>query len=487
MITQMVEKSLLVQRCKGYAHQDVILEAHWQDRYYALFWEMGLGKTKTTIDMACKLYLAGQIDGVLIIAPKAAYLNWVYEELPKHIPANIKYRVGYYSAYSTTKSRAGLNAVMTAQDDVLDFMAINIEAVATVNGFQAAGLFAKSHYTMCVIDESSRIKSYNAKRTKSTLAIGRMCDYRRALTGTPMTQNPLDLYSQIEFLNPKLSGHASFFSFRSQYATIIQIPMGPRMIPKIAGFRNLEDLSRRLQEFSDRRLKKDCLDLPDKVFETVFVEWTQAQNRAYRALREEAMHQLDQGLVSSTSALTTLMKLHQINCGHVKLDDGTIQVIESNRLDTLMDILQDLPGKVIIWARFRKDIEMIASRIREDYGEDSYAVYYGATSQVNRLDGLHAFRHTDGCRFFVANAASAGMSITLVEATTAIYYSLSYSLEEWLQSQDRNHRIGQTQKVTYITLAVQNTVDTKLIGALMTKKDLASTVLDSYRELLTID
>lgn len=485
MITCAQENPPFVPRFSGYKHQHDILNAHWRDKHYALFWEMGLGKTKTVIEMAVKLYLAGELDGVLIIAPKGAYLNWIFEEIGKHVPTEVRYRVGYYATYSTTKSRQALEELMTAHDNVLDFMAINVESVATVNGFHAAMRFARSHYAMCVVDESSRIKSPNAKRSKATVQIGRECEYRRIMSGTPITRNPLDLWMQLEFLGPGLSGHRSFFSFRNYYAKIINMQMGNRTFPKIVGFRNVEELSAHIQRLSDRRLKADCLDLPPKVFETVYVEWTPAQARVYNAMRNAALVEFDQGLVTSTSALTTLMKLHQINCGHVKDDDGTVRTFEHNRLDTLVDLLEDVPGKTIIWARFRHDILSIAGRLGEEFGERSRVMYYGGTSTLDRLDAMRRFKEDPDCRFFIANPASAGMSITLVEATTAVYYSLSYSLEEWLQSQDRNHRIGQTKSTTYITLAVANTVDTKLIGALQTKTDLAASVLDSFRQMLS--
>lgn len=470
-------------RKKGYAHQDAAL-AHWASPHYALFWEMGLGKTKTTIEHAAMLFLNGEIDGLLIMAPNTAYLNWIYEEIPAHMPEGINYRLGYYSARSTTESQRQLNKVAHAVDDTLDILAINIEAVNTVNGFHAVGIFVTNHYVMCVIDESSRIKSPIAKRTKAAHAIGRRCDYRRILSGTPMTQNPLDLWTQLEFLKPGLSGHRSFSSFRSYYAKMVTMQMGSRAFNKIVGFRNLEDLQELLKDVADRKMKIDCLDLPEKIFENVYVEQTPEQRRAYNNLRQSALHELDQGVVTVTDALSVLLRLHQINCGHVKMDDGTIVDIPSNRLTMLLDLVEDISGKVIIWARFRHDITTIAAALNEKYGQESVALFYGATSKIERLESMRRFKDDPRCRFFVANPASAGMSLTLVSAHVAIYYSLSYSLEEWLQSQDRNHRIGQDRAVTYQTLMVRDTVDEKVVRALMAKQDLTNGVLDGLRSLL---
>lgn len=488
MITSPTGNPSFQERSPGYAHQNRALHDEWRRKYYALFWEQGLGKTKTTIEQAVMLYLSGEIDGVLIMAPKGAFLNWIIEEIPKHVPSSVKYRSAFYSCGMRTRDRRKADHLtMHAEDNVLDFFAVNIEALSTSLGFTMAVNFCRSHYAMGVVDESTFIKSPNAKRTKSTIQVGRFCDYRRILSGTPMTQGPLDLYSQMEFLNPGLSGHRSFTSFRSEYAQIVTMTMGTRSFPKVVGFRNQPELSRKLLTFSDRKTKQECLDLPEKVFETAFVEWTPDQERAYRALRDSALAEFEKGTVSVTNALTTLTRLHQINCGYLPADDGTIIPLESNRLDTMIDLVACTEGKILIWARFRQDITTILEALRKEYGDKSAVDYYGGTTLVERAENLVRFRQDPDCRFFVANAASAGRSLTLVEACTTIYYSLSYSLEEWLQSQDRNHRIGQTKQVTYHTLAVPNTVDTKLLKALQGKHDVATSILDNYRQMLEID
>lgn len=488
MITRPVPNPSFFERSPGYAHQVSALNTGWRRPYFALFWEQGLGKTKTMIEQAVMLYLAGEIDGVLIMAPKGAFLNWILEEIPKHVPEDIRYRTAFYSsgARSRDKKKAD-NISMTAQDDTLDFFAVNIEALSTTLGFTMSVNFCRSHYVIGVVDESTFIKSPTAKRTKSATQVGRLCDYRRILSGTPMTQGPLDLYSQMEFLAPGLSGHKSYTSFRNEYAQIVTMTMGTRAFPKVVGYKNQAELSRKLLTFSDRKTKAECLDLPDKIFEMAMVEWTPEQERVYRALRDSAVAELDAGLATTTSALTTLTRLHQINCGYMPLDSGEVAMIPNNRLSTLMDHVETTDGKIIIWARFRQDIATICAALAEAYGERSVVHYYGATSMVHRVENLERFKNDPECRFFVANAQSAGRSLTLVQAKMAIYYSLSYSLEEWLQSQDRNHRIGQTEKVTYVTLAVPNTVDTKLIKALQSKSDVATSILDNYRQLLEID
>jgi SNF2 family DNA or RNA helicase len=484
MITRSVENPPIIERYAGYAHQRDVLEKTWKLPHYAIFWEMGLGKSKLIIETAAKLYLAGEIDGVLILAPKGGYLCWVCEEIEKHLPAGIKYRVGVYSAGAGNAARRENAVVLRAIDDCLDFAIVNIESVATIQGFQYAGQFAQAHYTLCVVDESIFIKSPNAQRTKAAIRIGRMCDYRRILSGAPMTQGPLDLFTQLEFLSPGLSGHRSFSSFRGMYAQSVQMSYGNRTFQKIVGYKNQAELTKHLLGFSDRRLKSDCLDLPAKIFETVFVEWTTEQRQAYTALKDQAILELDQGLVTTTSALTTLMRLHQINCGHVPTDAGTIMQVPHNRIKVLLDLIESISGKIIIWARFREDIRQIVAALREAYGLESVVSYYGETTQLERFENMERFRNSIECRFFVANAASAGRGLTLIEASTAVYYSMSYSLEEFLQSQDRNHRIGQKEKVTYLTLCVPKTVDEKLIKALQAKKEISATILDNYRELL---
>jgi SNF2 family DNA or RNA helicase len=232
-------------------------------------------------------------------------------------------------------------------------------------------------------------------------------------------------------------------------------------------------------------LKTECEDLPDKVYETLYVEHTDQQREVYNKIANEALAQFDQGILTVTSAMTAINKLHQVNCGHLKLDGGSVINIESNRVSALIDELDKIgDSKAIIWCRFQRDVELIMEALRT-HREGRYAVdYYGNTPDHARRTNLLAFKTDHKCLWFVGTAATGGKSITLTEAHYVYYYSTDHNLEDRLQSEDRPHRHGQTNKVTYVDLLVRDTVDVRILENLKAKKDLSYEVLDKFRELV---
>jgi SNF2 family DNA or RNA helicase len=454
--------------------------------YWGWFWEMGTGKSKIVVDTAGYLFLKGEIDGVLIFSDKGAYLNWETDELPKHTMEEIPWRCAHWSSSMKRKEEAAANELLVAEDDTLDFMCMNIESLVSDRAFKFAKEFVKNHYCMVVVDEATSIKNPKADRTKSAIELGKLAAYRRILTGTPITQSPLDLYGMCQFLKEGILGFNAFVPFRSQYAEMITISLGSRSFQKISGYRNLNELSDKIAKFSSRVLKVDCLDLPDKIYERIYVEQTPEQRRYYQELKEIALIQFEQGLLTSTSALTTLNKLHQINCGHVKLDDETVVDIPNNRINALMDLLELLGEKVIIWCNFQRDVELILLAIKSRFVDKGiYGVdYYGKTSEADRASSLAKFKHDHNCWWFVGTAATGGKGLTLVGARYVAYYSCGYRLDFRLQSEDRNHRIGQTKNVTYFDFICPDTVDMRILKSHETKQDLSRTVLRDFRELV---
>jgi SNF2 family DNA or RNA helicase len=224
--------------------------------------------------------------------------------------------------------------------------------------------------------------------------------------------------------------------------------------------------------------KEECLDLPDKVYIRREVELTDEQVRAYNQMKSVALATIDGGLVSTVNALTQIMRLHQITCGHVKLDDGTVVSLPNKRIDELLATLEETDGKVIIWATYRHDIEDIKFHLQTAYGMTSVATYYGETTSDERERIVNDFQDPNSeLRFFVGNPSTGGYGLTLTAASTVIYYSNSFDLEKRLQSEDRAHRIGQTKNVTYVDLIAPNTVDEKIVKALRDKIDIATQVL----------
>jgi len=297
------------------------------------------------------------------------------------------------------------------------------------------------------------------------------------MTGSPVTKNPLDLYSQCEFLDPWLLDFASYYSFRNRYAEMKTMHLRGRSIQVVKEFKNLNELSETLQNFSYRVLKEDCLDLPPKNFIKRHITLTPEQKKLYGQMKEAAMAMLNGKITTTVTVLTQLMRLHQITCGHFTADDGSTQTVESNRLKELMNILEETEGKAIIWANYQKDVANIISSIKKEYGENSIVDYYGLTPQEDRQDNIRKFQNDPECRFIVGTPQTGGYGITLTQANTVIYYSNGYDLEKRLQSEDRAHRIGQKKSVTYIDLIAEDTVDEKIVKALRDKINIASEVL----------
>jgi SNF2 family DNA or RNA helicase len=340
-----------------------------------------------------------------------------------------------------------------------------------------AAKFLRSHKSLMAIDESTTIKNPKAKRTKNILSLSSICKYRRIMTGSPVTRNPLDLYSQCEFLDPMHLNHSSYYSFRNRYAIMKSANISGRSINLVTGYQNLGELSDKLKPFSYRVLKEDCLDLPDKVYMKREIQLTPEQKKLYDQMKREALATLNGKTVTTMTALTQLMRLHQITCGHFSADDGTIQEIKNNRLSELLDVLEEVEGKAIIWAHYQHDVKNIFKLLEDKYGQGSVVHYYGKTLPEERDYAIKSFKENDRVRFFVGTPQTGGYGITLTQANTVIYYSNGYDLEKRMQSEDRAHRIGQKKTVTYVDIIAEKTVDTKIVKSLRKKINIASEVM----------
>ena len=463
-------------KTEPYKHQLTALEKSWNRETYAYFMEMGTGKTKVLIDNAAMLYDKGKIDGLLIVAPKGVIGTWYNQELPAHLPDHIEKVTVLWQA-NITKSQSRKLGTLFKIGSELHILIMNVEAFSTEKGLSFAKKFLLSHNTLMAIDESTTIKNPKALRTKNIVEISDMAKYRRILTGSPVTKNPLDLFSQCFFLDPEHLGHGSYYSFRVRYAIMKTAFISGRSVQLVAGFRNLPELSEKLQPFSYRVLKEDCLDLPGKIYMKRTVDLTSEQKKVYKQMKEEALAELHGKQITTMTALTQLMRLQQITCGHFVADDGTTQNIKSNRLGELMDILEEVEGKAIIWAHWQRDIQNIVKEIKKVHGPGSVVDYYGLTTQENREKYRKRFQEDDKCRFLVGTPQTGGYGITLTAANTVIYYSNGYDLEKRLQSEDRAHRIGQKKSVTYIDLIAEDTIDKKIQDSLRKKINIASEVL----------
>ena len=472
-------------KLKPYQHQIDALKKSWDKKEYALFMDMGTGKSKVLIDNMSMLYDNGSITAALIIATKGVYRNWEQGELPTHLPDHIEADIVLWNPNQTKTQIEKQKKLFPINNDVnLKIFVMNIEAFSTKKGVQIADKFLNLHKALMVVDESTTIKSKDAKRTKSIVKIGEKATYRRILTGSPVTKSPMDLYTQCQFLDPWLLGFSSFYSFQYEYAIVQRRTMGSHSFNTVVGYRNLPRLNEKLDKFSFRVKKEDCLDLPDKVYMKRVVELTDEQKSIYSSIKSFALAMIDEGKVTTDTILTQLLRLQQVCSGHVKLDDGTMSTFNSAKLPELMSTLDEVYGKVIIWANFTHDIRTIEKELSEKYGTETVATYYGETNSDERQEIVKKFQDPDNpLRFFVGQPRTGGYGLTLTQAQTVIYYSNSFDLEVRLQSEDRAHRIGQTKKVTYIDIIAEKTVDEKILKALKDKISIASQVLaEDFRD-----
>ena len=464
-------------KTKPYQHQLNALALSWEKPYFAYFMEMGTGKSKVLIDNIAMLYDKGKINGALIIAPKGVIGTWYKDQIPGHMPDHVEYKAVMWQANINIKQQKKLDTLFETGED-LHILVMNVESFSTKKGIEFAYKFLSCHNTMMTIDESTTIKNPDAKRTKNICKLGPHAKYRRILTGSPITKSPLDLYKQCDFLAPELLGHSSYYSFRMRYAIMKTANFGGRSVQIVVGYRNLPELTDMLKAFSYRVLKDECLDLPKKTFMKRVVKLTKEQEHAYKQMSQLALAQFQGKLMTTATVMTQLMRLHQITCGHFTADDGTIKDLKNNRTDELSDLLNEVHGKVVIWAHYQYDVETIVERIKKEHGNNSVVTYYGLTPQDQRQDNIKKFQDKEGpVRFLVGTTATGGYGITLTAASTMIYYSNGYDLEKRQQSEARIDRIGQENPMTYIDLLAENTIDDRIVVALRKKVNIASQIM----------
>ena len=463
-------------KTKPFKHQLKALEESWNRQVWAWFMEMGTGKTKVCIDNIAILYDKGKIDRALVIAPNGIKRNW-RKELSVHMADHVNYRVAVWSSSPKKKEKDELEQLSVMSDD-LSILIMNIEALSTPRGVDFARSFIFSGSCFMVVDESTTIKNHAARRTKNIMKIANLAKYRRIMTGSPVTNSPLDLYSQIQFLGGWFLEQTNYYAFRARYAIVQQRNVGSHSFQHVMGYQRLDELTAILREFSTRILKEDCLDLPDKVYTKRVVSMTPEQLKAYVEMKKQAMTFFEDNPMTAASVLTQMTRLHQIVCGHVKTDDGQVRTLKNNRIKELLQVLQETDGKVIIWAVFRHDIQTIEKEIANEYGKETVASYYGDTKDSIRQSIVDSFMDSDSdLRFFIGNPKTGGYGLTLTCSHTVVYYSNDYSLEVRMQSEDRAHRIGQKDKVTYVYLMTEGTIDEKIVNSLNNKIDLASQVM----------
>jgi len=454
------------------------------EKEFALLMEMGCGKTKVLIDSCSFLYDNGYINGLLVICPNGVKGTWV-KEIETHMPDHVDRNVVVWTGQKTKKHEEELQTLFVLDSVHLNILIMNVDTFTTDRGKKFADKFLMTKQALLSVDESTVIKNSTALRTKAITKLGNLARYRVIMTGSPITKSPEDLYAQCNFLNHELLGFSSIYTFRARYCQLQRLSFGGRSFNKVTGFKNLDELNTKLQKFSYRVLKKDALDLPDQVWVKRLVSMTPEQLDAYMQMKKHALVQLKQETLTTTSVLAQLIRLHQIVCGHMATDDGKVLSLPNNRVKELLAILEEHGDKAIIWANYRHDIQAIEKTLVKKYGARSVVTYYGDTPQNIRQENIRRFQEDEETQFFIGQPMTGGRGITLTAASLTVFYSNSYDLEIREQAEARNHRIGTKNKVTYIDLVSQGTVDEKIIYSLRNKINLATSVLaEDIREWL---
>jgi len=464
-------------KTKPYAHQLKALEMSWNKEVFAYFMEMGTGKSKVLLDNVAMLFDKGKINSVLIVAPKGVYKNWYDSEIPEHLPKHIDRNVVLWKALITKEQKSKLDSLFVQDFTKLQIFIMNVEALSTRKGLDFAHQFLNVRKALFAIDESTTIKNPGAKRTKNILGLSKLGKYRRILTGSPVTKSPLDLYTQCCFLDPWLLGHQSYYSFRTRYALMRNMNFNGRSVNVVVGYQRLAELAESLKPFSYRVLKDDCLDLPPKTYMKRIIQLTPEQKKVYEEMKKTALATLNGKTVTTMNVITQLMRLQQITCGHFKADDDSVQKIKSNRITELMDVLEEMEGKAIIWAHWRHDIDIIVKSIEDKY-PGSVVTYYGDTTTEDRQKAIQKIQDPESkVRFLVGTPQTGGYGITLTGASTMIYYSNGYDLEKRQQSEARIDRIGQEKPMTYIDILAEDTIDEKIVKSLRKKVNIATEIM----------
>ena len=438
--------------------------------------EMGCGKTLTTIAVAGALYNLGKIDRVLVVAPTSVCSVWPHDlNQFATFPWEARVLLG-----DKKKRLKALNELENWPFKALRIAVINYESTHREGIFEALAAYKPD---LIVCDESQRIKNPSAAQSKALHKLGDAAPFRMILSGTPVQNNAVDLYSQYRFLDPAVYG-ANFYAFKNRYCI-----MGGYGQHQIVGYRNMDELVEKEHSVAYRVTKEECLDLPQQTFINRYVQFTDAEQAIYEQLRKSSFLELETGEnVTATTILTMYLRLMQLTGGFLTADECTRpKQVNTAKLDALADIVDDYVvdagKKLVIFARFRAEIAAIENLLR--LRKIQYGSIYGDVPMEERGKIVEDFQTNPDTKVFVAQIQTAGLGITLHAASTAVFYSYDYNYANYAQALARIHRIGQRLPVTYIHLVVDGSIDEKILAALENKEDMAKTVVDSWREVLT--
>ena len=465
------------------AHQlEALLRCIPQDNY-ALLMDPGTGKSKVMIDDATCYFLDGHCNAALVVCPNSIKSNWK-EEIEKHSSIGVDIFV-----YSPTQKKQFGEWMTEPFRDGIKWAIMSVESFSQGDAYKYAEKLGFLNRAVLYVDESSRIKTHDANRTKAITKLGKCFKRRRIATGTAITKGPQDLYSQYTFMDADIIGGSSFYSFRNRYCV-----MGGFKQKQIVGTQNEDELLQLISPYTYRVSKAECLDLPPKVYQIRRVEPNAEQKIAYKELKKEGYTERDGSAVSFANALVRDLRLQQISSGFfpgAKLVNGMVLDNEvtlepfsgkNPKIEELLQVVEEIDGKVIVWCRFQKEVIAVStalSKIAET------VTFFGQNTPEQNTIARQRFMNDPDVRFFVGTQSAGGIGITLVSASTVVYMSNTFMLDDRIQSEDRAHRIGQkSESVLYIDILIEGDwVDTKVLEALKNNRNYADWLMEEIKRL----
>ena len=437
------------------AHQRRALSLCLRNPSFGLLMEMGTGKTKVILDLLGYYKETLEVNPALVVCPVSVMDNWS-AEVQKHQPA-----IRCMVLSGTREER--LKLLATGIQQGYHLFVINYESA-----WRLEDELARVNWGVMVLDESTRIKHRSSQQAKGIMRIAKRVKRKYIMSGTPMPNSPLELFNQIRFLDERVFG-SNFYVFRDRYAIL-----GGYQGYQIIGWKNLEELAKKLNGITYRVLKKDCLDLPDKVYKVYKLTMPDKFKKVYDQFAEEMVAEIAGTTIMATVVLAKLTKLRQLTSGFVYDENrNAILIDEQLKLKQLEEILDEISGrhKVVIWTSFRHEMDIVCKML--DSKKLKWVKIDGTVPQDQRQAAIRSYQEDDNVRVFVGQQHAGGLGITLTAGDYCIFFSNDYSPEIRLQCEDRLHRIGQKNTVTYIDLIIKGTIDVSIMRMLRKKQDLS--------------
>lgn len=479
-------------------YQVIATHKAYAKEMYALFMEMGLGKSKISLDVMAASIGSKEIEQILIICPYSVRIIWP-DEIAKHFPRDSDIHL------ADLKTKAGLKRFDNFNNyndkNRCNILVVGVESLQRKGNkaYESVYNYVAKRKTGIIVDEVHYIKNPQSIRTLNITSIGENAIRKIAMTGTPVSQGIIDLYSILNFLDPNIIGLGDYYSFKNRYCV-----MGGFEQRDIIGYKNTDELFSIIKPFVHQCFKKDVLNIPDKIYQVRYVTMLKEQAKTYKTLKEEGIFKkdsVDEGFIVE-HMLTLYGNLQQVLSGFIREPTGdfkfvgnksvevrkTVEIIQSNKnpkIVELKNIINDIPEneQIIIWAKYSYEVELLRKELlyyKTDKFEKSMCIYNDTQTDEERSTYKNEFNEKK-IRYFISTQKKGGTGLTLNTASYVVYFTNDFSYVYRTQSEDRNHRIGQERHVTYIDICYADTIDKRVLDCLKKKKNVADYVKDSLQ------